>query len=110
MKIKTLVVCLIVSCCAAQISFALPAVEDAGESLSAAQATNNTLMTSPVAQSTSSFESGQNSAPKESSINEDLLEKIRALEQAIPEMQGKIDELQHELKRAQEESAKQFII
>lgn len=114
MQIKSFALAIIVSCCAAQPgliqgAFALPHVEDIGEALPSSQTTSttnnalNTLTTSPVVPD-------QNTAPKATSINEDLLEKIHALEQTIPEMQGKIDELQHELKRTQEEDAKQFIV
>lgn len=104
MKIK-LITCLsatFVALCAAQSSFALPQVEDAGDVLSPSNSASGYLSSTPVA----APEMTQSVAPQQTgSINDDLLAKINALEQEVQSLTGQVDELQHSLTQSQKEQA-----
>lgn len=105
MRIKSILIALL---SAAQLglvpgAFALPPATDAGDVLEALPANNNAgyLSSSPVAASPDT----QSSASSKSSFNDDLLTKISALEQQVQALQGRVDELQHDLKRSTEDNA-----
>lgn len=104
MRIKSIVIA-VLALGAAQFTFALPPASDAGDALQppVVQASNSAgyLSSTPVV----APEVTQSVAPKSSSINDDLLTKMNAMEQEVQTLQGRVDELQHELKRSTEENA-----
>ncbi|MCD8500142.1 MAG: tol-pal system protein YbgF [Gammaproteobacteria bacterium] len=52
---------------------------------------------------------GANTVPNVT-INDELLTRLRALEEQLQALQGRVDELQHSLKQNQSEQAQQFLI
>lgn len=101
MKIKPSL-CFLGLVCAAQLGFALPAVTDAEpSSVQQTESDSGYLSSAPVA----APELTQNTTQNNTSINDDLLAKINAMEQQVQSLQGRVDELQHELKRSQEDQA-----
>lgn len=102
----------LILCCLSQVSlcFALPQVEDAGEILpSSDQGTANSGYLSSSGPITSP-EVTQTLSKKESNINDDLLARLRSLEEQVQQLQGHVDELEHSLKQSQSESAQQFLM
>lgn len=116
MQIKPLAFAMMVSLYAAQISFALPAVEDAGDSLPStaqvASANNNTLSATPVVASPPMVmdQVSQSVSQKSGAIDDRFLEKLNTLEQEVQSLQGQVDVLQHDLKQAKTDQAQQFLI
>lgn len=111
MRIKSSFSALILIC-GVQFGFALPQVEDAGDSLPASSPSQNSssngylASTGPIA---STVGASTNTLPK-ATINDELLTRLRALEQQVQELQGRVDELQHALKQHQSEQAQEFLI
>lgn len=110
MRIKPRIVG-VMALCAAQLAlmqaaFALPQVEDAGDSLASESNNSGYLSSAPVA----APEVPQNIAQKDTSLSDDLLTKINTMEQELQSLQGHVDELEHALKQSQTESAQQFLI
>jgi len=94
-----------------QFCFALPQVEDAGDALPASSVSQG-LSSSGYLASTGPIASNlvpSSTLPK-TTITDELLTRLRALEQQVQELQGRVDELQHTLKQNQSEQAQQFLI
>lgn len=108
MQIKPLALAMMVSLCAAQAIFALPAVEDAGD----VSSSSNTLSATPVAPQPPMVMSQAIQAPvqKGNGIDDSFLAKLNTLEQEVQSLQGAVDVLQHDLKQAKQDQAQQFLL
>lgn len=102
MRIKPILVGLLTLTSAAQILFALPQVEDAGDVLPTSSNNSGYLSSTPVAPPS---EITPPAIQKSSTFNDDLLVKIRVLEEEVQSLKGQVDELQHSLKQSQAEQA-----
>lgn len=103
MKIK-LVTLILSTFCAAQGVFALPQVEDAGDVLPSGNNSSGYLSSTPVQAPEITPPATQNASANDN-INDDVLAKIRALEDEVQSLKGQVDELQHSLQQSQKEQA-----
>ena len=111
MKIKPSFLLVLSTLCAAHLcfiqgAFALPQVVDAGDDLSSGNnSSSGYLSSTPVQPPEVTPPVAQKSAGINTGINDDLLTKISTLEQEVQTLQGRVDELQHQLKQSQTEQA-----
>ncbi len=102
MRIKPIVTAIAVLC-AAQLSFALlPPTVDADDVLPSSNSVSSGYLSSAPVQAP---EITPSTAQKNTNINDDLLTKIRTLEDEVQSLKGQVDELQHSLQQSQKEQA-----